>query len=260
VLFYEEKFIKESTHHLRPEWELGTVKICETLDRSHTHIAFRKVQDNFDPVLMDVYHIVKLFPFIKKLKYLEKAKNQAYEGLMRNAIIADLATELFLISKYQWEQHVPDAVVNSRLKHLHILTEYKFINPHAIPDIIMHYRYLLSRMETSFDHLKSKSREVATFKKLCLTKLNKLEKDFLQEPHKIIYQKLKEKWQNNTSENVLQILMHPYKNGAIFDTDLDLCPRPMRELNEYQPKQSFFKPKKESVEHYRTICHFHRSP
>lgn len=271
--FYQFQAKKKQTgcFSLRPTWELGEVDMRETLDSAQPHIAFRKAnsEDMREPADVDIYDIVKLLPFTKKLRYLEEAKDAHYAQIIKNAILSDLADELLIYAKYKWNGHFSREKLSQGLMNLKTLSEHRFSDQTHVGDILLSYEYFANRLPTITDKY--------FFPFLCLrTRLKQFSHEKTRQmlthyfPHDNLATERKsvsKKWDSLSREQLFEQFSAPYKNQVVFDNQVSLEEPILKdELLRYEARESRFVEKhhffassharKESIESYKANCKF----
>lgn len=256
----------------RPTWTLGSIEMRETLEQSQAHIAFREMhlQDSFSQVTdIDIYNTIKLFPFTKKLQYLEKTQDAQTIALIKKAILSDLASELLTYAKNKWHDGFTQAKLSAALVNLKALSEHQFANIYHLRDIVLQHEYFSNRLPTTNDKIlfpflcrrtRLKNMTQAVTKKMLMQHFSKEQVDAQRKD-------LQEKWDALSREVLFEQFALPYKNEVIFDNQISLSVPCFKDrLPSYHAQQSTFKEaqhffannaaRKLGMESYQSKCQF----
>lgn len=255
----------------RPKWELGKVEMRETLDKSHSHIAFRaadqKEMREVSPI--DTYNMIKLLPFQKKLDYLERSTDQEMTNHLKNAILADLTSELLTFSHDKWNGHYTKEKLAQEMTNLHALVNHRFVKLPEMQDIFLHYEYLASRLPSRSDRyffpfLCRKTR----IRNLCQETLAGVFREyFRREDLDSSRRAIHTQWDATSREQLFSHFSTPYKDFVTFDNEMSVQkPILSQQLSSYRFKHSMFKEKpdyftdvtqrEEVIEGYKANCRF----
>lgn len=224
VSLYSFNAEKKSGFSLRPEWTLGKVETRETLDRTQSHIAHRYTTEGFDPVSVDLFNLIKLMPFAKKLDYLENCQDRDCIELVKKAILTDLANELLAFAKYKWNGGYSTSKLKTVLINLRTLSEHQFTNKDHLRDVLLQHEYFANQLPTTSDKYffpclcrRTRLRNVTNERIKRMINEHLPDQD-LSEQRKMI----KRQYQHYSRELLFKEFSNPYADQTTFDNQTKL--------------------------------------
>ncbi len=247
VVHFEAERKTTARFSLRPKWELGKIEARETLGQTQAHIALRNSQAD---VLLannaDVFNVLKLMPFAKKLQYLDKAVQRVDHDaakMISTAILSDLTDELMTFAKDKWNGAFSKEKLSAALVNLKLMSEHPFTPSNHLSSILTNYNYIANRLPTNYDkYLFPFWCRRIRLRNICQHTINDMLKHYFP-VQQFDYSKrnLEVTLGRLPREVVFERFAAPYKNDVKFDNQLNVTD-PVRDntLPAYQKKKSTF--------------------
>jgi len=243
------------------QWKLGTIQICPMLDIHQAHIAYRPT-DPHSLDKYDVFNIVKLLPFEKKIKYfyncldvpdnldleidnIESDDNITLEldnvepnnleleniEIIKKAILSDLMDELLAFSKNKWAINFSKETISSSLILINTLAKCDFsfiklskLRSEFVSDLFLKYKYAVMRIPDVADqHILPFFKYRHILSGICLQKINVLLKKYFSKiPLEDKIDKLSEQWKNIPQEEFFYRFSDAYLAGTVYDNQINI--------------------------------------
>lgn len=236
---------------LRDQWQLGSVQFVYGLARVETRIAHRdKIPDIVDQE--DVFNIIKLLPFIKKLNYIVRSNARfANLNLLSNAILADLTDELLSFSRNTWLQSMSKKRISSALSLLNQLDQFDFCSiklsiaaQDSLRKLLVKYYYLATRIVTKSDELLfSRQKYRYVLAQICHERIMVLyEKNFPGNDLHEDLEQLANRWKKIRKSDLFGMIVNPHSRQTAYDNHEGLRSLIFRDrIKPHHPKVSRFK-------------------
>ena len=102
----------------------------------------------------DIFNIIKLLPFLKKLNYIyHNLQNPVNRTIIFKAILSDLVDELKVFGKQKWSGSLPKKKLESMMTTLMTLSTFNFEGLCAVPEGKAFLQSLLLRLEFVTRHI-----------------------------------------------------------------------------------------------------------
>lgn len=233
--------------HLRPKWELGKVEARETLGQTQAHIALKNAHPDDAPVNnIDMFNVIKLMPFAKKLQYLDKAVQRGDNDaatMISAAILSDLTDELLTYAKEKWNGQYSKAKLAASLVNLKLLSEHPFAASDHLSTILTNYSYIAARLPTNFDkYLFPFWCRRVRLRNICQQTVSAMLKQYFP-GHQFDFrrQSLDASFGRMSRETLMERFAAPYKNDVMYDNQINVS-EPVQDMGlpAYQKKKSNF--------------------
>lgn len=244
-------------------WKLGEMHLAETLGRKDGHIAFRKNSDIISPDNIDLYHLVKLLPFSKKLRYLDRYSEPTFKDAIKKAIISDLTQELSICREEKWQEKEKSQF---DLQYFDEFAKHEFKDKESFLELLMQYDYLISRVKSAWDFNAKYHRRKELYQ-VCHQQVTELFNHFSPKDYVLKQNILQTKWLNTRRKQVYAYFSEPYDKSSQMDSHVTLDGSFFQnELVKYRPINSTFKDNFsvcdteegfwQSVDHLKKGCRF----
>lgn len=161
--FAKERLSKKKT--LKPEYQLGNVKICSAHQMNATSLLQVTISENeihtpnFVNSKSNVYALLKMLPFERKLTAIQSISS-SYKSVLKQAIISDLVDEQFIFSRDGWSGDLNSGNLKKGLNQLHRFITWDWSqglsNNHVlneVADILIFFRAFVKRIPDKSDYL-----------------------------------------------------------------------------------------------------------
>lgn len=227
-----------SSSLFKKTWTVGKMHLVETLNRNDAHIAFRQREGAASPDAVDIYHVVKLLPFSKKLLYLDRFSQDIYKNAIKKAILSDLVDELSICREEKW-QDKEKAPFN--LKHFEEFSQHKCKDMPSFREILIQYEYLVDRVKSRWDCNSHLHRRKELYD-VCHQKIAKLSSlDVKNEDYQKLKKTLQQKWDKDHRKALFEHFSNPCGRETEIDSHISLeDERFQNECTRYHSKVSEF--------------------
>lgn len=219
---------KEIGRAFLADWKLGAVQIRSTLGKCRAHIAQRKTKMHYHQVdNFDVYNILKLMPFNKKLQYISAClQYKNYLDILAQAIVSDLTQELLVFGKHKWQGDFSKSTMAASLDILNSLMRYDFTSicnnaegKQFLSELMVTYSYAAKCLPSMSDqHVLPIFKRRHVISDICKEKINEFVRNYFPE---LNFHAMKKQFAMNLKDSSRAVFLRKSCSPRNLDTIFD---------------------------------------
>ena len=210
-------------------WDLGSLQIRRGLDRCRPHIVFQEKEVNLMSVIteQDIFNIIKLLPFLKKLNYIyHNLQNPFSRTIIFDAILSDLIDELDIFGKQKWSGSLPKKKLELMMTTLMTLSTFNFeglCSSHEgkafLMSLLLRFEFVTRHIPHTCDYCccNRRGRIVAA---LVRSKIKYLLREYITRDKKKLNnerRRIKMEYKTLKKGTIISILKNPHSMDTYFD-------------------------------------------